>query len=130
MRAHPALRDDWNNHVEAYFRYDLTGVEPELRSRVSEQAVRADGHDELVNEALLEKALRAVRCPVVLLRAPRGLMNEPPGIQPPKLVARWRAELPQLDDELVEGTNHYTIAFGPHGAARVAARIAEPGRSA
>jgi lipase len=123
MRAHPALVDDWNPYLDAYFRYDLWGDEPAMRSRVSEQAVRADGHDELVNEQDLELALRNIRCPVRLLRAPRGLLNQTPGIQPAELVQRWQVEVPQLEDKLVNDTNHYTILFGPRGARAVAAGI-------
>ncbi|MBV9253064.1 MAG: alpha/beta hydrolase, partial [Actinobacteria bacterium] len=48
-RVHPALQEDWSADIEAYLRYDLTGEAPELRSRVSEAAVRADGAENLVD---------------------------------------------------------------------------------
>src|SRR6516225_7047422 len=41
-RAHPALADSWTADLAAYCRYDLTGEPGRLRSRVLEDAVRAD----------------------------------------------------------------------------------------
>src|ERR1700724_2649505 len=44
-RAHPALAGHWTADVEAYARYDLTGEPGQMRSRVSEEAFRADSRD-------------------------------------------------------------------------------------
>jgi len=114
---------EWSDDLEAYVQYDLTGEEPALRSKVSEDAVRADARDMLANQKVLHDALLQLSCPVLLLRAPRGLLNEPVALQPDALVADWSASVPTLTDELVAGTNHYTIAMGERGAAVVADRI-------
>ena len=63
-RAHPAMKDSWNVYLEDYLRYDLTGEDGVLRSRVSEQAVRADGRE------LLEQQRAGQR---------RAARPEPPG---------------------------------------------------
>ncbi len=123
-RDHPAFARSgvWNRHVEACMRYDLEGSAPSLRSRVSEEAVRADGADTLTNPEL-DSALRDLACPVTLLRAPRGLLDQPEPLLSDDAVARARATVGVIDDAVVEGTNHYTILFGDHGAAAVADRV-------
>jgi len=119
-RAHPALQDDWSDDIEAYLDYDLTGEEPELRSRVSEAAVRADGAENLVDPGLVPSSLRALTCPVTMLRATRGLLNQVPPLFPDELVAPWRDVVRDFSDEIVDDTNHYTIAFGDRGAKTIA----------
>jgi hypothetical protein len=53
---------------------------------------------------------------MVLLWAPRGMLDEPGG-----LYAQDRLE--GIQHELVPDTNHYSILLGAHGAERVAAAI-------
>src|SRR5918995_2623179 len=107
-RRHPALADDWNDDIEAYLSYDVVkGDDGLLRSRVSSDAVRADGRDVLTAPAPIGDALRALRDPVHLLRAPCGMFGEPPGMQPDELVDAWRPQISLFTDEIVEGTNHY-----------------------
>ena len=124
-RAHPALVEDWNDDIEAYLDYDLEPADGDgFRSRVSEDAVRADGAQNLTDADVVGESLRALTCPVTLLRAPRGLLNQPTPLLPDFVVDQWREVLPQLADEVVTDTNHYTIAFGERGAKLVAERIA------
>jgi len=122
-RVHPALGEAWSDDVEAYLRYDLTGSEPSLRSKVSEDAVRGDARDTIVEVAGLEAALRRVTCPVHLLRATRNLVNAEPPLLPDEAVAPWADVLPQLVDEVVPDTNHYSIIFGERGRAAVARAV-------
>jgi pimeloyl-ACP methyl ester carboxylesterase len=121
-RRHPAFAgiDSWNSEFERYLDYDLTGEEPLLRARVSEQAVREDGRDVLDAQAHW-LALAAIRCPVRTLRAPRGMLDQPQPLFPDEAVTAARELVPQLEDELVAGTNHYSILLGDPGASAVAA---------
>ena len=123
-REHPAVSETWNEHVEAYLAYDLTGTEPELRSRVSEVAVRADMVDSISHPGQIDEALLALSCPVFLLRATRGILNGPPVI-PEELVEPWREKIPQLEDEVIEDTNHYSIVLGERGAQAIVDRVQE-----
>jgi pimeloyl-ACP methyl ester carboxylesterase len=125
-RQHPALADNWNDDIEAYLRYDVAeGVDGALRSRVVGEAVRADGRDLLLASESIGRALETVTCPVHLLRAPRGMFDEPPGLQPDELVATWARRMADLTDEVVDETNHYTIVMGERGAAAVARALVE-----
>ena len=121
-RAHPALAADWSEHLEAYVDYDLTGEEPELRSKTSLEAVREDGRTSLVEEEI-ETAPARLPEPVLFLYAPLGMLGAAPGLYPEEAVAAIRQQSPQLRTELVPDVNHYTIAMGKPGAALVAQRI-------
>lgn len=123
-RAHPAVGEDWNADVEAYLRYDLVPATGGFRSRVSAEAVRADSLQTLTEPDVVGDALGALRCPVHLVRATRNLLNQRPGLIPDEVVAAWRHRLPELSDEVVGDTNHYTLMLGERGAAVIAARTA------
>ncbi|MDQ7903602.1 alpha/beta hydrolase [Phytohabitans sp. ZYX-F-186] len=119
-RAHPAFRT-WSAAIESYVDYDLTGVEPELRSRVSAEAMRQDYLDLSAGEAPA-RAWRRLRRPAVFLRAERGMFDEPTPLYPePEAIA---ARIPL---RTVPGTNHYTIVLDDPGAAEIAAALADPG---
>ena len=118
-RAHPALADRWTADVEAYCRYDLTGKADQLRSRVAEDAFRADSRDELADKSFAD-ALGRLTKPTPLLTAPAGLLGVPPGLLPPGYVAEWHERVPALRPQLVPDVNHYTILFDKRAAATVA----------
>lgn len=118
-RQHPALagQDIADEDLEAYANHDLVGVEPELRSSVSEEAVRADGADIMTGGGPADQ----LAVPAKLLVAPRGLLDEPRPFQPPELVRQWAAASPDRRAAIeVPDTNHYTLALGARGAAAVA----------
>ncbi|HVS68252.1 MAG TPA: alpha/beta hydrolase [Mycobacteriales bacterium] len=118
-RPHPAVSECWNADVEDYLRYDLTGEAPELRSRVSKEAVEGDFADQLNHPEVISDALASLTCPVRLIRATRGLLNEPTPLLPDTIVDPWREKLPQLEVETVDDTNHYSVMFGDRGVERV-----------
>lgn len=117
-RAHPAFARDWSDAVADYARYDLDGTRP---STVVE-AMIADGA-ELYGPEWFVDALRGLRMPVTVLRAPRGLTDAEP-LYPPGALDGFRDLVPQLDVIEVDDVNHYTILFAPRGASRVAAAAA------
>ncbi|GAA3199356.1 alpha/beta hydrolase [Nonomuraea roseoviolacea] len=123
FRAHPAFARSWNDDVEAYVRYDLTGPPGALRSRAVEDAVREDGRWLLTGAEELGAALASIEAPLRVLRAPRGLLDQEVGMLPDELAAAWTARLPHLEDEVVPDCNHYTILFEERCASLVAARL-------
>lgn len=115
-RAHPAFKR-WTPAVEAYVDYDLTGSEPELRSRVNAEAVRADSIDMYTGEDYAG-AWERLRRPTVMLRAERGMLDEPTPLYPdPAPIA---ARIPV---RTVPGVNHYTIVFDETSAAEIAVAL-------
>jgi pimeloyl-ACP methyl ester carboxylesterase len=123
FKAHPALGPSWDDAIEAYVRYDALETPDGIRSRVHEDSVRADGRDLLVSGGQFEPEVRATPLPVTILAAPKGMFGEPPGLLPPAALAAY-ADAGNVTVEVVPDVNHYTIAFAPAAAERVAAAIA------
>lgn len=123
-RRHPAFADGWNDAVEAYARYDLMGEAPELRPSTSIEAMTEDSKDLLAGTSV-RQALHDLHHPTVLLWAPRGLLNESPGLYTQESVDPWTGSQPSLRAEMVPDVNHYTIVMGRSGAAQVAAAVGD-----
>jgi len=123
-RSHPAFAGPgmWSADAEAYVDYDLAGAPGEMRSRVSEAAVRADGAD-LLDVAAVRRAFLALACPTVVVRAPRGLLDEPNPLLPEAAVAEAKTALPHLADVVVPDTNHYQLVLGDREAKTVADQL-------
>jgi lipase len=123
-REHPALADPgaWTEDTEAWLDHDLTGVEPKLRSSASLEAVRFDGTELLVDRDV-RRAFNDLTQPSVLLRAPRGLLNQVPPLLPDELLDPLRARWPIRLEMLVDNTNHYSIILSRRGARTVAAHL-------
>lgn len=121
-RAHPAFADDWNDDVDAYARYCLTGEPGAMRSCVSEAAVRADIADLMHGEAA-RAAVDRVNAPLSLLTAQRGLRDDYPMV-PEMLVQAFAGTHPDAYVERVLDVNHYTLLLGGGlGPSRVAAAV-------
>ena len=123
FRAHPALTADWNDDIAAYVRYDLTGVPGQMRSRVVGDAVREDGRDLLLMADDFLAAWDALRVPTVLLRAPRGMFGQAPGLLSEEAVEEAARRRPDITIETVAEANHYTIVLADRFAAQVARHI-------
>jgi pimeloyl-ACP methyl ester carboxylesterase len=120
-RDHPAMLQQWNDDVEAYARYDVTGEVPFLRCVVSSSAVAADCRD-LMYDQRTHTAVERVLTPIHLVRAERGLFDDDP-VVPDSVVDAFVAAHPDATVETADGTNHYTLIFAPPGPARIAAAI-------
>jgi len=110
--VHPAFRYAWDDDVEAYARYDVDGELGSMRSVVSEPGVRIDLREFLFDEAT-RMALDRVRAPIHVVRAARGLFDEP---DKPLIAADFLSDFAakRLDAsvECVPKANHYTIVLG------------------
>ena len=121
-RVHPAFAgyDVADGDLVAYADHDLRGEPPHLRSSVAEQAVRTDGR-ELIADHDVRTALETMRVPGTLLRAERGLLDQPEAFIPKEMAAAF--DHPTVTLREVPGTNHFTILMGAAGAAVVAEEI-------
>jgi pimeloyl-ACP methyl ester carboxylesterase len=121
-QSHPAFQDEgaWNDDVVAFADYDLAGEAPALRSRVNPEAVRADAYGPL--DPSMVRRIAEIELPMLLLTAPRGLLNQAKPLLPPAAVAQAQARNDNLRCAEIEDTNHYSITLGA-GAARVAGHI-------
>ncbi|HMM77827.1 MAG TPA: alpha/beta hydrolase [Gammaproteobacteria bacterium] len=121
-RRHPAFQDEgaWNAYVEAYVDYDLCGEPGAMRSRVNVAAVQEDARGPLAPHMVT--LIDETRAPMLLLTAPRGLLNQPQPLLPLAAVADKLAKIPHLRHVEIPDTNHYTIVTGS-GRTRVAREI-------
>lgn len=123
-RPHPSVQEEgaWNELFEAYLAYDLMGEEPELFSKANKEAVLGDGRDTLVNEDL-KIAVERFAGPITLIRAPRGILNETPGLYSNDLANDLTDKHANLNDVLIDDVNHYTVTTSERGAKATAAEI-------
>jgi pimeloyl-ACP methyl ester carboxylesterase len=120
--AHPAVMgaDISPADLDRYADHDLVGEPPRLHSSVNPQVVHDDGLD-----LFGAPDAPGLSVPAVLLCAPKGMVDDPNPMQPLALVREWAAADPARRRAVpVPGVNHYTIAWGAHGAGAVAAEIA------
>ena len=110
---------DWNPWTEAFLDYEVGGEAPLLRPKASEAAVRFDVAESFKKDEITAR-LASLRVPVMLLRAAAGFALDRPPLIPDPAVKQMRAFLPQLEEEVVPATTHYTIVLGERGASRVA----------
>ncbi|MDY7102362.1 MAG: alpha/beta fold hydrolase [Actinomycetota bacterium] len=132
-RQHPAfsgLDADDERLLERYVAHDLDPATG--RSRVASEPVRADGRDLLVGPGP-RTALGRLRCPTWLVRAPRGMFDDPDAPLVPLAAAESLVgDHPGFRLRTVEDTNHYTILMTTRGASavldavRAAVRTASP----
>lgn len=127
-RPHPAFAGHWNPLLLDYLAYDLQPHPDGGFRAATSYAALAEDTAELHRGAALLRALEELAHPVQLLRAPRGLFNEEPGLYAPGYVQQWQQRLPSLVVTDVPDTNHYTIVMDEPGAGSVAGVLREHSR--
>lgn len=118
-KKHPAFTDAWTQALEEYIDYDLVGKPGELRSRTVVEAMVEDSR-ELYGAEVVAAAVAAIPHGTILLTAPRGLLDETPGLYAPERIRYWQQTLPGLVIDEVPDVNHYTIVMSEAGASAVA----------
>lgn len=116
-REHPAFRDRFTPDIAEYADYDLVGEPPHLRTASTIDAIAADSLD-LFGPHWYLAALAGLRIPAPMLRAPRGLLDEPGGLYPELPGSPSLAPAMRVTD--VADVNHYTILMTDPGAGVVA----------
>lgn len=96
-----------------YYRYDLQEVEGGYNPKCSLDAAKQDSPDVTETSPTADE-MRAVGCPVALIRASEGFF---PGSRPliPDATRDVMAEALDIRDEMVlQGANHYTMLWPPY----------------
>jgi pimeloyl-ACP methyl ester carboxylesterase len=104
--------------VRAYLEHDaVPRGDGTLASSCVLEAIRVDGAAVLTDQETVT-AIRSVRAPTTLLWAPRGLINQTPGLYTEQQLAA--ADLPSsITLREVPDCNHYSILFAQHALAQV-----------
>jgi pimeloyl-ACP methyl ester carboxylesterase len=122
-----AVRAFWAQHpavgpwvdvpsVAAYLARDVVPTEGGLRSACVPEAISVDGGEFLTDERVLA-ATADLPVPATLLWAPRGLLDETPGLYDERRLAG--PERSGLTVRLVPDSNHYSILWAEHGVAAI-----------
>ena len=122
-RAHPGLKDYWGPHIDEYVDYDLVKDGDTYRSCVSADAVKEYNYDLLKSERKTD--FTRMKCPTWMVRAERGIFDDVPPLFPDALAEQLIPGTNITDLGIIPDTNHWTITFGPKGAATVAHVIEE-----
>lgn len=115
--------EDWNSWTEAFLDYEVAG-ETTVQPKASAEAVRIDVAEAFKRDEIIER-LKSLRVPILLLRAERGLEPKQPPIFPDSFMPLFRECVPEMKEEMISGTTHFTITLGERGASRVADLIVE-----
>ncbi len=99
----------WSDAMDTYFRYDLEEVEGGVRSRIQLSAIEEELRN--LQDFDLEGLYPLVRCPVLILRAKRGMLQPDNILLPEDVLEKMLRELPHANCVDVEDANHYTIMF-------------------
>ena len=122
-RQHPAFVDDWSEAVQRYVDYDLVGSPGAHHSCVRQAAVQGDFLDQLSGAVPQAAVASLPGIDFRFLRAPRGLLNEPPGLYSSDDMARFEVAYGGMHWQDVPDVNHYTILTTDRGAEAVATAI-------
>lgn len=122
-RVHPALKEDWGPHMDAYVDYDLVPDGDKFKTCVSADAVMEYSVDLLKSERGSD--FERMQCPTWLIRAARGILNEDTPLLPDAVVDPLLEGTQIVDLGILPDTNHWTITFAPKGAAITANLIEE-----
>lgn len=112
---HPALGRGWNDEWDRYIAHDLRGEPGSLSPATSPDAVARDSED-LWGGNLIETGLVNLNRNVTMIRAERGLQNEPLALYPEILLDMLRAKYPRVSIVTIPDTNHYDIVMSAYGA--------------
>lgn len=121
-QGHPAFAQ-WSDVVQQYVDYDLVESPAGLRPATAPDAVAHDSLDLYGGGPLLAALEHGFDVPAVLLRAPRGLLDEPGGMYPSEHAQEWVARVRGLRLGAQPDANHYTVIMGEPGVQAVVAAV-------
>lgn len=121
-RAHPATGPYWNDAIAHYVDTDLVGAEPELQAGSRAERIQEDMVD-MLSSAGGPEPLDSLAAPAIVLRAERGLLDQPEGLYPRGALQQIAVRHPLLEVREIEDVNHYTILLEDRAAREVAQAI-------
>jgi pimeloyl-ACP methyl ester carboxylesterase len=103
------LFKQWSAAMDIYLRHEVEEVEGGVRSRIRASAIE----EELLNLQEFDVAglYAQIRCPVLILRARKGMLRDDDILLPEDVLEKMLEEIPGAEHLDVAGANHYTIMF-------------------
>jgi pimeloyl-ACP methyl ester carboxylesterase len=102
----------WSTSLEIYFRHEVEKVPNGVRTLMQGTHIQ----EEILNlmKFDVEPIYKQVKCPVLILRAPEGMLTKEDILLPREVAEKMVREIPFAKQLDVDGTNHYSILFAPH----------------
>jgi pimeloyl-ACP methyl ester carboxylesterase len=122
-REHPSFVGHWSPQLTAYLGRDTLWLpNGKVVSSCIEDAIRADGR-QLITDEFVHEAINKLTCPVTLLCAERGILNQPQGFYDDDILAAAGIDRSRVNVVKIPDTNHYTVIGPGVGADSVAAEL-------
>ncbi|MCP4692672.1 MAG: alpha/beta hydrolase [Desulfobacterales bacterium] len=111
MKQVPFLQP-WSDAIETWLRYDIEAAADGVRSRIRPENIREEvSNKRRTGAARLYKDLS---CPVLVLRAMKGILQPDDILLPQEAVDRMAREIPDAKYVNLNEANHYSILFQPN----------------
>lgn len=118
-RSHPAFTGHFSDVVADYVDYDLDEVDGGFRPSSRFEAI-ATNVVQMSGDDGYREALASLNVPVDFVRAPRGLLDESPGLYPDAVLDAALQTARGIRVHEIDDVNHYTIVMTDAGADQVA----------
>ncbi len=113
MKQAPYIQP-WSAVIEGYYRYEIESTKGGVRTNIHPSHIAEEAKN--VRKIRSAAFYSQVRCPVLVLRAPLGLLSDDDILLPEDVIERMIREIPDARRFDVDGMNHYGIVFQPHKA--------------
>ena len=113
MKAAPYIQP-WSAVTETYYRYEIEVVEGGVQTNIAPAHIQEEAEN--IRKVDCAPYYPRIKCDVLILRAPNGLLSQDDILLPEEVIDRMIREIPYAQRFDVERMNHYGIVFQPHTA--------------
>jgi pimeloyl-ACP methyl ester carboxylesterase len=101
----------WSPAIETYYRHEIETVEGGVRTNIDPKHIQEEAAN--VRKVEPDTLYKKISCPVLILRATKGLLSQRDLLLPEDVVSRMVKEIPDAERVDLEGLNHYGVVFQP-----------------
>ncbi len=110
LKNSPVLQP-WNQALENCYWYEVQNDSEGVKSRMRPENIQEELEN--LSETDLRETYEKISCPVLILRATQGMLQEDDLLLPRDVTETMLRMIPDARVEDVPGMNHYTIVFQP-----------------
>ena len=111
MKSAPYITP-WLPHIDRHYQYEIEKVKGGYRTNINLNHIQEESGN--VRKIDCASLYARVQCPVLILRAPHGLISQDDLLLPEEAIQKMLMMIPNARRFDVLGTNHYGIIFQPH----------------
>jgi pimeloyl-ACP methyl ester carboxylesterase len=110
--SEPPYIQPWSPAIETYYRYEIEPTEGGVHTNIHPTHIQEEAGN--IREVACASFYSKVKCDVLILRAPNGLLSKEDILLPQEVIEKMMAEIHNAKRFDVERVNHYGIVFQPH----------------